>query len=89
MSLRGTSAVRRKFSRTSSQRRLMFRTLATSLVLHGQIRTTVPKAKELRRFIDKMVTLSKYGTRDARAKAGAFLTSEDAITKLFLEYPER
>lgn len=89
MSLRGTTALRRKFSRTSSQRRLMFKTLATSLVQHGQIQTTVPKAKELRRFVDKMVTLSKEGTQSARSKAASFLTSQDAVTKLFLDYADR
>eukprot|EP01127_Copromyxa_protea_P002222 TRINITY_DN12111_c0_g1_i1.p1 TRINITY_DN12111_c0_g1~~TRINITY_DN12111_c0_g1_i1.p1 ORF type:complete len:147 (+),score=23.29 TRINITY_DN12111_c0_g1_i1:16-456(+) len=88
-SLRLPSHTRRKFSRPASQRRLMFRTLATNLVIHGQIQTTVPKAKELRRFVDKMVTLGKEGTRAARSQARAFLTTDDAVNKLFLEYADR
>jgi large subunit ribosomal protein L17 len=67
----------------------MFRTLATQLILHEQIQTTVPKAKELRRFVDKMITLAKEGTRGARNQAKTFLTTEQAVTKLFLDYPDR
>ena len=52
----------RKFSRTSAHRRAMLRNLATNLVLNGRITTTLPKAKELKRIADKLVTLGKRDT---------------------------
>ena len=51
----------RKLSRTSSHRWAMLRTMVTQLIKHERIKTTVPKAKELRRVADKMVTLAKVG----------------------------
>ena len=49
----------RKLNRTSSHRKAMFANMATSLIVHEQIKTTLPKAKELRRYTDKMVSLGK------------------------------
>jgi large subunit ribosomal protein L17 len=63
----------RKFSRTPAHRRAMFRNLATSLVLHKQIETTLPKAKELKRIVDKLVTLGKTDTLHNRRRAMAYL----------------
>lgn len=63
----------RSFSRTSSHRRALFANLAMALVEHGRIQTTDPKAKELRRFAEQLVTLGKAGTLDARRRAYATL----------------
>jgi large subunit ribosomal protein L17 len=63
----------RKFSRTPAHRRAMFRNLATSLVLHDRIETTLPKAKELKRIADKLVTLGKTDTLHNRRRAMSYL----------------
>ena len=55
----------RKLNRTSSHRKAMFSNMAVSLLIHEQIKTTLPKAKELRRIADKMITLGKRGTLPA------------------------
>ena len=56
----------RKLNRTSSHRKAMFANMAVALVKHEQITTTLPKAKELRRYVDKLVTLGKRGDLHAR-----------------------
>lgn len=63
----------RKFSRTSSHRRAMFRNLATNLILLDSIKTTLPKAKELKRIADKLVTLGKKNSLQARRQAMKYL----------------
>lgn len=63
----------RKFSRTPAHRRAMFRNMATSLMLHEHIETTLPKAKELKRVADKLVTLGKKNTLHSRRQAMGFL----------------
>ncbi len=73
----------RKLNRTKSHRRALFANLAVSLITHEQIKTTLPKAKDLRRVADKMVTLGKKGTVAARRQAMGYLRSEDAVKKLF------
>jgi len=73
----------RKLNRTKAHRRALFANLAVSLITHEQIKTTLPKAKDLRRVADKMVTLGKKGTVSARRQAMAYLRSEDAVKKLF------
>jgi len=65
------------------------RNLATSLILHGRIRTTDSKAKELRPYAEKLVTLAKKGTLHARRKAATKLYDKVALQKLFAEYGER
>lgn len=62
-----------KLNRGSDHRRSLLRNLATSLVLSGRIETTVPRAKELRRIADKLVTLGKKGTLHARRQAMSYL----------------
>ncbi|MBA3815028.1 MAG: 50S ribosomal protein L17 [Parachlamydiaceae bacterium] len=62
-----------KLNRTSSHRRCMFANMLKSLINHGRIETTVPKAKALRRFADRMVTLAKKNTLAARRQAIAQL----------------
>jgi len=61
----------------------MFRNMATSLIMHERIKTTLPKAKELRSFAEKLVTLGKQGDLAARRKAAAFVRSNEAVQKLF------
>jgi large subunit ribosomal protein L17 len=73
----------RKLNRTSSHRKAMFANLAASLIRHEQIVTTLPKAKELKPIVDRLVTLSKRGDIHARRLAVARVRDEDAVKKLF------
>ncbi|MCC6221108.1 MAG: 50S ribosomal protein L17 [Deltaproteobacteria bacterium] len=86
----------RKLNRNSSHRRALLRNLATGLILHNRIETTLPKAKELKRVADKLVTLGKKNTLNARRQAMGFLMpvsrhemgnkqKETAVHKLFTE----
>ena len=79
----------RKLNRTGSHRRALFRNLVLSLIRHGRIKTTDAKAKELRHFADRMVTLGKQGDLNARRMAFAFMQSRDAVKKLFDEIAPR
>ncbi len=78
-----------KLGRTTSHLKAMFRNMVTSLVTHERIETTVPKAKEARRFADQMVTLAKQGTLHARRQALSFLMDKEAVKKLFSELGPR
>jgi large subunit ribosomal protein L17 len=73
----------RRFSRDSAHRQAMFSNLATSLIEHEQIVTTLPKAKDLKRVIDKFITLAKRGDLNSRRLTAARLGSEDMTKKLF------
>lgn len=73
----------RKLNRTSSHRKAMFANMTVSLLRHEQITTTVPKAKELRRFADQMITLGKRGNLHARRQAASFLRDDVIVRKLF------
>ena len=73
----------RRFSRDSSHRQAMFSNLATSLIEHEQIITTLPKAKDLKRVIDKFITLAKRGDLNSRRLCAARLGSEVMTKKLF------
>lgn len=73
----------RKLGRTASHRRALLRNLVTSLILKERIETTLPKAKELRRFADRMITWAKQGDLAARRQAARFVQSPEAIKKLF------
>ena len=79
----------RKLNRSSSHRKAMFANLAVSLLRHEQIITTKPKAKELRSFTDKMVTLGKQGNLHARRRAMSFLQDGEIVSKLFNTLAER
>ena len=79
----------RKLNRTSSHRKAMFRNMVTSLLKHEQIRTTLPKAKELKPLVDRMVTLGKRGDLHARRQAYSYLQDEKIVRKLFDVLPER
>lgn len=71
------------FNRTGSHRQAMFRNMATSLLMHETIKTTLPKAKELRRVVEPLITLAKQDTVAKRRLAFARLRSKEAIGKLF------
>ena len=73
----------RKLNRTHEHRKAMFANMAASLIEHEQIKTTLPKAKELRRIIDKLITLGKRGDLHARRQALASIKQEAAVKKLF------
>ena len=73
----------RKLNRTSSHRKAMFANMASSLIEHEQIVTTVPKAKEIRPFVEKLVTLGKKGDLASRRLAISRTRDEDAVRKLF------
>ncbi|MCZ8185640.1 MAG: 50S ribosomal protein L17 [Beijerinckiaceae bacterium] len=73
----------RRFGRTSSHRKAMFMNLAQSLITHEQIMTTLPKAKDLRPIVEKLVTLGKRGDLHARRQAIAQLRDETVVRKLF------
>jgi large subunit ribosomal protein L17 len=73
----------RKLNRTSSHRLAMFSNMTVSLLKHEQIVTTVPKAKELRRVADRMITLGKRGNLHARRQAASFLRDDGTVRKLF------
>jgi len=79
----------RKLNRTASHRKAMFANMTVSLLNHEQIKTTLPKAKELRRYADRMITLGKRGSLHARRQAFAFLRDDDAVAKLFAGLAER
>lgn len=79
----------RKLNRTSSHRKAMLSNMAVSLVTHEQITTTLPKAKELRRVADRMVTLGKRGDLHARRQAASYLRDDAAVVKLFGPLAER
>ena len=73
----------RKLNRTSAHRKAMFSNMVVSLLTHEQIKTTLPKAKELRRVADKMITLGKRDTLHARRQAFSYLRDDGAVAKLF------
>jgi large subunit ribosomal protein L17 len=73
----------RKLNRTHEHRKAMFANMASSLIEHEQIKTTLPKAKELRRIVDKLITLGKRGDLHARRLAAAEIRQEAAVKKLF------
>ncbi len=73
----------RKLGRTSSHRTAMFRNMAAALIKHEQITTTLPKAKELRPYVEKLITLAKKGGLSNRRLAHSRLLDETQLRKLF------
>jgi large subunit ribosomal protein L17 len=73
----------RRFGRQSAHRQAMFSNMAAALIRHEQIVTTLPKAKDLKRVIDKYITLAKRGDLNSRRLAAARLGDEDMVKKLF------
>lgn len=79
----------RQLGRQTKHRWALFRNLVTSLLDHERIETTEAKAKEIRGFTDRMITLGKEGTLPARRRALAFLRSKDVVSKLFADVAGR
>ncbi|HEV2539020.1 MAG TPA: 50S ribosomal protein L17 [Frateuria sp.] len=79
----------RKLNRTSSHREAMFKNMAASLIKHELIRTTLPKAKELRRVAEPLITLAKVDGVANRRLAFARLRDKEAVGKLFVELGPR
>ena len=79
----------RKLNRTSAHRKAMFKNLAASLIKYEQITTTLPKAKDLRPIVEKMITIGKKGTLHARRQLISKLPIDAKIDKLFNDFPNR
>jgi large subunit ribosomal protein L17 len=79
----------RKFNRTASHRKAMFANMAVALIKHEQIKTTLPKAKDLRRVVDRLITLGKRGDLHARRQALSTLRDTTIAAKLFDELGPR
>jgi large subunit ribosomal protein L17 len=73
----------RRFNRTSEHRKAMFANLSAALIKHEQIVTTLPKAKDLRPIVEKLVTLAKKGGLHARRQAISEIRDQDQVKKLF------
>ena len=79
----------RKLNRTSSHRAAMFKNMMASLIEHEEIKTTVPKAKELRGFVERLITISKIDTVAKRRIVFSRIRSKEAVAKLFNELGPR
>ena len=79
----------RKLSRTSSERRALFCNLACSLIKHEQIKTTLPKAKDLRPYVEKLITIASKNTLASRRHAISILRDRSVVTKLIDEVAPR
>lgn len=79
----------RKFNRTNSHRKAMFANMSGALIRHEQITTTLPKAKELKSVVDKLITLGKKGGLANRRLAASQLKEDDVVVKLFDTLAER
>ncbi len=79
----------RKLNRSSSHRKAMFANMTVSLLTHEQIVTTLPKAKELRRVADRIITLGKRGSLHTRRQAAAILGNDVLVRKVFGPLAER
>jgi large subunit ribosomal protein L17 len=79
----------RQLSRTAEHRRALLRNMATSLILHDRIETTVAKAKELRPYTEKLITLARRGDLHARRLVARKLREREALTRLFAEIGPR
>lgn len=83
----------RKFGREKAPREMMFRNLATSIVLHEKVKTTLPKAKEVRPTLEKLITTAKKGDLSSIRKLHNYFLDKNAVQKLLVEiaplYKER
>jgi large subunit ribosomal protein L17 len=79
----------RKLNRTSSHRKALFRNMAAALIKHEQIKTTLPKARELRPYVEKLITLAKHGGLSNRRLAHARLLDDAQLVKLFSVLSDR
>jgi large subunit ribosomal protein L17 len=79
----------RKLNRTSSHRKALLMNLSNALIKHEQITTTLPKAKELRPFVEKIITLGKLGDLESRRKAVSILQDQKNTKKIFDIFADR
>jgi large subunit ribosomal protein L17 len=79
----------RKLNRTSAHRKAMFANMAVALLKHEQIKTTLPKAKDLRPIVDRLITLGKRGSLHARRQAHSLLRDDKVTRKLFSQLADR
>jgi large subunit ribosomal protein L17 len=79
----------RKLNRTASHRKAMFANMSAALIKHEQIVTTLPKAKELRPIVEKLITLAKRGDLHARRQAISQIKDQDQVKKLFAVLGDR
>lgn len=79
----------RSFDRTAEHREAMLRNMASSLILHGRIETTVAKAKELRPYVEPLITKAKRGDLHSRRMVGRRIQNKDALAKLFSDVAPR
>ena len=79
----------RKLNRTSSHRKALLMNLANSLIKHEQIKTTLPKAKELRPYVEKFITLGKKGQLNNKRQAISILHDLEVVNKLFSDIAKR
>ena len=79
----------RKLNRTSSHRKALLMNLANSLIKHEQIKTTLPKAKELRPYVEKLITLGKKGQLSNKRQAISILHDLEVVNKLFSDIAKR
>src|SRR5438105_5496325 len=79
----------RKLGRTSAHREAMFANMAAALIKHEQIKTTLPKAKELRPYVEKLVTLGKRGVAKAAADKAALAAAVDDKTRTALKHSQK
>lgn len=75
----------RKFSRTNDQRKALYRGLATSVILYEKVKTTLPKAKEIRPIVEKLITTARIGDLNAIRELNAYIYDGKAIEKLLTE----
>lgn len=75
----------RKLGREKAPREMMFRNLATSVILHEKVKTTLPKAKEIRPIVERLITVAKKGDLSAIRKLNGYLLDKNASQKLLVE----
>lgn len=78
-----------RLGRPADQRKALLRALTTEVLRHGRITTTLPRAKAVRKYVDKMITLAKTGTLHARRQALGWVYDEEIVKSLFEEAPKR
>ena len=79
----------KRLNRTSEHRKALLMNMLNSLIKYEQIKTTLPKAKELRPFVEKIITLGKKNKQSSRTNAFASLRDKEAVTKVFGDLSER
>jgi large subunit ribosomal protein L17 len=78
-----------RLGRPADQRKALLRSLTTEVIRHGRIRTTLVKAKALRKHVDHMITLAKANTQHTRRQALSYIYDKDLVASLFEQAPER